>query len=210
MRKVVVLTSAGIESASLCGYYLSKGFRIYPLYVKTGQRWERIEMEKVKVLTDFLRHRFKRVAPLRITSFPTFSTGPFQKPKEEKDIEIPLRNLTLLTVGILFALKKGADAVAVGSLGMYDFPDNREEFFKEVESLTRKFSSLKIDIETPFMGMEKHEVIKTFHRTVPLGLTFSCADPVRDMHCGVCVKCRERKEGFQRAGVEDPTSYYFQ
>jgi len=52
---------------------------------------------------------------------------------------------------------------------------------------------------------------------VPLELTLSCMNPVtRHLshrtdpvveHCGRCSKCRERRDAFRAAGLEDPAPY---
>jgi len=42
---------------------------------------------------------------------------------------------------------------------------------------------------------------------VALELTLSCMQPQRGLHCGRCSKCRERRDAFAEAGVDDPTAY---
>jgi len=42
---------------------------------------------------------------------------------------------------------------------------------------------------------------------VPLELTLSCMKPRDGLHCGECSKCRERRDAFREAGIEDPTRY---
>jgi len=42
---------------------------------------------------------------------------------------------------------------------------------------------------------------------VPFELTMSCMKPAGGRHCGLCSKCRERRDGFSAAGVRDPTEY---
>ena len=42
---------------------------------------------------------------------------------------------------------------------------------------------------------------------LPLELTFSCIRPIDGLHCGVCSKCAERRDGFRDAGRVDRTRY---
>ena len=61
--------------------------------------------------------------------------------------------------------------------------------------------------------MHKEDVIRLGAALgVPLELTLSCMNPVEGsgelpMHCGLCSKCRERRDAFAAAGVVDPTPY---
>ena len=65
-----------------------------------------------------------------------------------------------------------------------------------------------IAIEAPFATLHKSDVIrKGIELGVPLELTLSCMQPKDGLHCGRCSKCRERRDAFREAGVEDPTSY---
>ena len=65
-----------------------------------------------------------------------------------------------------------------------------------------------IVIDTPFAALHKADVIrKGIELGVPLELTLSCMQPENGMHCGRCSKCRERRDAFREAGVEDPTLY---
>ena len=56
--------------------------------------------------------------------------------------------------------------------------------------------------------MHKADVIRLGESLgVPFELTLSCMQPVNGLHCGRCSKCRERRDAFVEAGVEDPTDY---
>jgi 7-cyano-7-deazaguanine synthase len=66
----------------------------------------------------------------------------------------------------------------------------------------------EIQIATPFVDKDKSEVIRIgVELGVPLELTLSCMNPRDGLHCGVCSKCRERRDAFNAAGVADPTRY---
>jgi len=65
-----------------------------------------------------------------------------------------------------------------------------------------------IRIDAPFAGKEKADVIAMgVELGVPLELTLSCMNPAGGLHCGLCSKCRERRDAFNDAGVVDPTGY---
>jgi 7-cyano-7-deazaguanine synthase len=65
-----------------------------------------------------------------------------------------------------------------------------------------------IEITAPFAHLSKPDVVRIGAGLgVPLELTLSCMNPSDLTHCGLCSKCRERRDAFQAAGVEDPTVY---
>ena len=205
MKKIAILMSPGVESASLVYHYLSKGFLVYPFYVRSGIKWEKVELWWLGKLWSFYRRKFGRLLPVRVIPF-WAGLGPSDTSREE-GLEIPLRNLTLIVSSALVACGRGVNRLAIGSLGIYPFPDNNREYLSRVEELVSEGLREEFRVETPFMGLEKWEVIKEFYGKVPYHLTFSCASPVGKYHCGRCAKCRERKEGFEKAGVPDPTYY---
>ncbi len=206
MKKVLVLFSAGVESSCLLVHYLKEGFLVYPVYVRAGLPWEEVEREYALRFWTAVKRKHKNLMPIR-TIFVKGSETLRGIPVEDPQIEIPLRNMSLLVQASLLAHSKRVARIAVGSLGIYPFPDNNREYFEGLQDLISRGLRREVRIETPFMGMEKWEVIRKFGGTVPFSLTFSCASPSGYMHCGICVKCRERREGFKRAGVKDPTPY---
>ena len=200
MKKVALLFSAGVESSSLAVHYLEGGYIVLPVYVKCGFPWEKVEIRWGERLWVFLKKKYRRLLPIRI--LPARGIGP-----EANSVEMPLRNLILVSTVALEALRRDIDRVGIGSLGMYPFPDNNREFFDDVERLLSRGARIRLEVDTPFMGLEKEEVIKHYYTKLPYRLTFSCMRPIKGMHCGRCEKCMERKEGFRKAGLPDPTRY---
>ncbi|MEK6911864.1 MAG: 7-cyano-7-deazaguanine synthase, partial [Candidatus Thermoplasmatota archaeon] len=59
----------------------------------------------------------------------------------------------------------------------------------------------------PLKGKSKVDVVRMgLELGVPLGHTWSCYWD-RDVHCGTCASCIERKDAFRVLGVEDPITY---
>jgi 7-cyano-7-deazaguanine synthase len=126
----------------------------------------------------------------------------------DEDVYLTGRNLVLLTKAGVVAARHGAHRIALGPLAGNPFPDARPEFFASMSNSLSLGLDHKIEIATPFLEWEKDAVIKRgVALSVPLELTLSCMNPREGLHCGKCSKCRERRDAFREAGVEDPTRY---
>ena len=202
MKKVALLFSAGVESSSLAVHYLANRYLVLPVYVKCGFSWEKTEVKWAQKLWVWLRKKYTSILPFKIV--PAKGLRP-----SDSGIEIPLRNLILISSVAIEAKRKGINKVACGSLGIYPFPDNNRNFFDRLEALFSENYREKIAIDTPFMGKKKAEIVNAFYSKAPYHLTFSCMRPIKNQHCGKCEKCIERKEGFRQAGIPDPTFYFF-
>lgn len=217
--QTVVLLSGGLDSAVLAAHE-AQSSTVLPVYVSVGLAWERAEMamlDRLLAAPVFAG----QVAPLARVEFTMRDVYPpthwairgvppaYDTPDE--DVYLTGRNLVLLTKAGVVAAQAGAGRIAMGPLAGNPFPDARPEFF---ESMARAMSlglDHPLEIATPFVTWEKEEVIKRgVALGVPLELTLSCMNPVIaevPMHCGLCSKCRERRDAFTAAAVPDPTAY---
>jgi 7-cyano-7-deazaguanine synthase len=131
----------------------------------------------------------------------------------DEDVYLTGRNLVLLAKAGVVAATTGAGRIALGPLAGNPFPDARPEFFTAMSRALSLGLDHSIEIVTPFLDWQKELVIRRgVELDVPLELTLSCMQPVTDatglpVHCGLCSKCRERRDGFMAAGVPDPTIY---
>jgi 7-cyano-7-deazaguanine synthase len=152
----------------------------------------------------------------------------------DEDVYLTGRNLVLLTKAGVIAARHGAHRIALGPLAGNPFPDARPEFFASMSNSLSLGLDHKIEIATPFLAWKKDDVIKRgVALDVPFELTLSCMNPPRlaneqassgatalerpsaaeaglspgPMHCGLCSKCRERRDAFKAAGVRDTTQY---
>ena len=66
----------------------------------------------------------------------------------------------------------------------------------------------RVEVRAPLLTLSKADIIQLGMKLqAPLHLTHSCYDPVGSLACGRCDSCLIRRQGFAKAGVEDPVAY---
>ena len=212
-----VLLSAGLDSAVLAAAE-ARTRRVHPIYVSTGMAWERSEkaaLDRLLACAPFSG----RLDPLAHLSFPARDVyaenhwalrgepPAFDTPDE--DVYLTGRNLVLLTKAGVIASQQDASRIALGPLAGNPFPDARPEFFDAMSRALSLGLGHSLEIAAPFLGWHKEDVIRRgVELKVPLEHTLSCMNPAPGpRHCGLCSKCRERRDAFAAAGISDPTAY---
>jgi 7-cyano-7-deazaguanine synthase len=212
---VAVLFSAGLDSAVLAAQE-ARASIVHPVYVSCGLAWEQHELAAVdRLLTTPAFQNMTALAHLTFTVADLYpsnhwalvGTPPaFDTPDE--DVYLTGRNLVLLSKAGIHCAQRGIGRIAIGTLAGNPFPDATPEFF---EALARAMSlglAHEIAIDAPFMHLHKVDVVRLGHGLgIPLELTLSCMNPRNGLHCGECSKCRERRDAFNEAGIEDRTQY---
>jgi len=129
---------------------------------------------------------------------------------------VPARNLVFLSYALGVAETIGAQAIFVGVNGLdyAGYPDCRPEFmeaFENTANLAVKagVEGARFKIHRPLVDLTKVEIIrKGTALGVPYELTHSCYSPsASGLACGGCDSCVLRHEGFEGAGLDDPTQY---
>jgi 7-cyano-7-deazaguanine synthase len=211
-----VLFSGGLDSAVLLADALRRTDRVQPLYVSVGLAWERDERAAIERLMR--EPPFQRAAPIVQLRFDMQDVYPpthwairgeapgFDTPDE--DVYLEGRNIVLLSKASVFMARAKLTTVFIGPLAGNPFPDATPEFFARIGAALSAGLAASIQVEAPFLQMHKSGVIALGRSLgVPLELTLSCMQPADGLHCGKCSKCRERRDAFREAGVEDPTTY---
>jgi len=209
-----VLASGGLDSSVLLAELARKGRQVFPIYIRAGLRWERVEFAMLRKFIAALGR--DNIEPVAVLDFPSvdithdhWSVTGKAVPGYRASLAsnyIPGRNLSLLTKAAMFCARNRIGEIAMAPLGSNPFPDARPQFFRAFERAVKLGMELPLRVLTPFEGLEKSDVIRR-GRALPLELTLSCANPRGSIHCGACTKCAERVEGFRDAGVVDPTRY---
>ena len=219
-RTTLVLLSGGLDSAVLAAHEVVDG-PVAPVYVSVGLAWERLELEMLDRLLAhpaFARARMAPLARVEFTMRDVYSSShwavqgrPPAYDTPDEDVYLAGRNLVLLSKAGVVAAGRRIDRIALGPLAGNPFPDARPEFFAAMQQALALGLDHPMEIATPFVAWDKAGVIRRgVELGVPLELTLSCMNPqdgAIPMHCGICSKCRERRDAFAEAGVDDPTAY---
>ena len=215
MEATAVLFSSGLDSAVLAAAE-ARTREVHPIYVSAGLAWEREELAAVDRL--LATPAYRTLAPIARLTFtvsdlysPTHwalrGTPPaFDTPDE--DVYLTGRNIILLSKAGIYCVQKKLSRIAIGPLAGNPFPDATPEFFAAMSRMLSMGLAHEIAIDAPFIAMHKSDVIRLgANLEVPFELTLSCMNPRHGLHCGQCSKCRERRDAFHEAGIEDPTAY---
>ena len=220
-RSAVVLVSGGLDSATTLAQARSDGYVCYALSFDYGQR-HRSELGAATTLSAELgaeEHRLLRIDLGQLggsaltdesIDIPTTATSGIPI------TYVPARNTVFLSYALAWAEVLGAADIFIGvnAVDYSGYPDCRPEFITAFENMANLATKIgvegeRIRIHTPLINLTKAEIIGLgLELGVNYAASVSCyqADPDGSA-CGVCDSCRIRKEGFNTAGVSDPTRY---
>jgi 7-cyano-7-deazaguanine synthase len=211
---LVVLFGGGIESTTLVRRFLAEGKTVVPVHQHWGLHWEDGELACSRRFC--WANACARLHPLMEIrcSTPDALAGHWAvtgvKVPRAGDpagaLEIPLRNLTLLTTAVLRLGRLPEWHLVMGTTADNHFSDGSRAFFDACERLLALQFSRPVRILTPLIHADKSQVIRQAGPDA-LALSFSCLDPQDGRHCGACYKCGRRRAAFRQAGVADPTVY---
>jgi len=190
--KVIALVSSGFDSVSLLNYYINKNYEIYPIYVKSGFKWEEEELSHLKDILFYLNTLYKSLKPLKIAKAPSDFLEDFNNRDfiEDEDVEIPFRNLDLLISALKYAKLVDSNLISIGIMGLVAFKDNTKTFIDAINNLFSMYGDYKV--EAPFLGMSKKDVFDRFFIKDVFDKVFCCMNPVDGKECGICSKCKEK------------------
>lgn len=201
-RKTCALVSGGVESAALLKILLDRGDTVYPVYIRSGYRWETAERRSLQRLLKALAS--KRLKTVTTLHFPARElngerhwgfTGRSVPGAGSADaaVYLPGRNILLTAAASVFCASRDLDAIALGTLKGNPFADASGGFFASMGTALTLGLGSPLRIEAPFRKLTKAQVVRSAGG-LPWNLTFSCLSPVSGRHCGRCNKCEERRK----------------
>ncbi len=212
MRKVIVLVSGGMDSATMLWLAKKEFDKVYAISFDYGQR-HRVELKYAKELV-----KIAGVEEHIIVKMPVYENikgSPLidesvevpkgEYPENEPPVTtVPMRNLNFLAIAGAFA-----DALEIDHIGIAvhaldtPYPDCRPEFIASAEAAINAGSAFvakkkkRIHIWAPFLGMTKREIALLGKELgVPFEKTYSCYKGT-EPPCGECPTCIQRKEALE-------------
>jgi 7-cyano-7-deazaguanine synthase len=215
----LVMLSGGLDSAVLAAEE-ARTYVVHPVYVAGGLAWEEGEQRVIRELLSRppLSDAPHPVQPLTRLEFsmrdiyPTshwaVTGNPPAYDTPDEDVYLHGRNIALLSKAAVYAATRKISRIVVAPLAGNPFPDATPEFFAALNAAFSLGLATPIEIAAPFAKLHKQDVVKIGATLgVPFELTLSCMNPSGMTHCGLCSKCRERRDAFQAAAIKDPTNY---
>lgn len=209
MKRTVVTLVSGADSEIMVAELLARGWKVLPLYVRCGFRWEETELARLRPALRSLRS--PRLGPLKVLRFPmrpllkahwsVTGKGVPGASAAWDSVYLPGRNMVLLTEAWLHAATQKAGAVAIGTLKHNPFPDARPVFRQAAERALNLGLGTKIKLLAPFARLTKLQVLQRAGR-FELKLAFSCLQPKGGKPCGDCSKCRELTDALTALKLE--------
>jgi 7-cyano-7-deazaguanine synthase len=223
-KKAIVLVSGGLDSATVLAAARRQGFACYAISFDYGQR-HRAELAAADRVAEALGAEEHRVVPIDLSAFGgsalTDDTIAVPEsgvvPDEIPVTYVPARNTVFLSLALAWAEVLGATDLFIGvnAVDYSGYPDCRPEFIDAFQRLANLATKAGVEgesfsVHTPLIDLSKADIIRLgVELGVDYSLTVSCyqADP-SGAACGKCDSCRLRRQGFENAGVPDPTRYF--
>ncbi|MBU2808675.1 7-cyano-7-deazaguanine synthase QueC [Acidithiobacillus ferrooxidans F221] len=218
----IVLLSGGLDSATVLALMRRDGFAVHALSFDYGQRHKE-ELHYAALLAQSMGAASHRVLRIDLAAFGGSALTDPQLSVPETGLApgipityVPARNTVFLSLALALAEVLGARDIFLGvnSQDYSGYPDCRPEFVQAFEALAQVATRLGDEargprIHAPLQFLNKSEIIRLGSRLgVDYGMTRSCYQlDAEGRSCGRCDSCRLRREGFQKAGIADPTPY---
>lgn len=221
-EKAVILLSGGIDSTVLLHLLAKRGYDLFALACRYGQRHSR-ELECARVQAEivgvesfdcidmnFLGNLVRAGTALidAGAAVPDLEDIP-ENLRDQPPTYVPNRNMTLLSVAAASAEAIGAPRVFYGAQAQdeYGYWDCTQAFLERINALLALNRRRPVTVEAPFMHCSKADNVRLgLELGVDFGKTWSCYRG-GERACGTCPTCVERLNAFRSVGVNDPLSY---
>ena len=220
-KKAIVLLSGGLDSTTTLAIAQSRSYACYALSFRYGQR-HNAELNAAKNVAQSFHVVEHKIFDIDLSTFKgsALTDDNIDVPDYSSSgipiTYVPARNTVFLSIALVWAevLQIQDIFIGVNAVDYSGYPDCRPEYISAYQNMANLATKASVEgqaftIHTPLISLSKADIIKSgIGLGVDYSLTVSCYSA--DKHgraCGVCDSCRFRKQGFNDAGISDPTIY---
>lgn len=220
-KKAIVLLSGGLDSLTTLAIAQNEGYECFALHVIYGQRHSSETIAARNIAKNYNLTEYREInvdmSWLKSSALTNHDISiPEQRSEGIPVTYVPARNTIMMSFAAAWAESLEASHLFLGvnAVDYSGYPDCRPEFieaFKKMVNLGTKaaIEGVPFDIHTPLIGLTKEEIIsKGIDLGVDYSLSVSCYQADQNGYaCGKCDSCYLRSQGFEKAGIQDPTPY---
>ncbi|RLM18006.1 ExsB family transcriptional regulator [Brenneria alni] len=205
MKKVIVLSSGGLDSTTVIYDLISNKYKVKPIFFDYGQHCVKTEWER---LNDVLPKQSDEPEYINISDLFRGSKSRliteanlWKDDIKDDDLYVPYRTLLFLSAASARAQTLNITEVFAGFINSNHAKeiDCSCEFLNSIDNLTENIGPVRIKL--PFRHMSKSDVArKAIELEVPIGKTFSC-QAMSKFPCGACPNCVERLAALRETGL---------
>ena len=221
-KRAVILLSGGLDSATVVATARAEGYSCYTMSFDYGQR-SHAELDAAARVARDLGVVEHKVIGLNLNGIggSALTDSAIDVPEAPTEgipvTYVPARNTVFLSLALGWAEVLNARDIFIGvnAVDYSGYPDCRPEFVESFERMANLATKAGVEgrgfrIQAPLQNLSKADIVKAGVRLgVDYSLTVSCYQADNDGRaCRKCDSCRLRAEGFQAAGITDPTRYF--
>lgn len=218
--KVLCCLSGGLDSTTLLGYLLRRGYNVICVSFTYGSKHNKYENQAAKSVAAFYKvelieldisQAFAGLESSLLLTGGDIPEGHYEA-ESMKGTVVPARNMIFLSILGAIACSRKMDAVAIGvhSGDHTIYPDCRADFISKMRESIKEATNHQVKyLLAPFQFLTKTEIVKSGlyqDPPIPFNLTRTCYKD-QSTACGKCGSCVERLKSFKEAGVKDPIMY---
>ncbi|MCH5235272.1 MAG: 7-cyano-7-deazaguanine synthase QueC [Muribaculaceae bacterium] len=211
----IIILSGGMDSTTLLHYKKDRIALAVSFDYGSNHNAREIECAKWQCQSLGIEHLVIPLAFMAEYFKSSLLSGSDAIPKGNYDLEnmkstvVPFRNGIMLSVACGLAESRGLKHVMMANHGGDHaiYPDCRPEFAKAMSEAMKTGTYDGITLIDPFTQITKGDIALLGEKLgIDYSHTYSCYCG-GEKHCGSCGTCKERKQAFEAAGLEDPVEY---
>lgn len=219
MKSVVLGLSGGMDSATLCGYYLNHGYAVHPISFNYGSKHNEYENKAAEELALLWGLKIKKInlgfigelfKSNLLKTGDKIPEGHYNDENMSQTV-VPGRNVIFISIMMGYAWSIGADTIAVGvhAGDRAIYADCRAGFVAAMNAAVIAGSGDRVHLEAPLQYLNKTQILElgySMNSDFPYHLTRTCYCD-QELSCGRCGSCQERLESFRNLERKDPICY---